>query len=570
MPLLASKKTAAVCGSLYLGKLIDLKERRLASQSLISKRMLWHTADFFQNDPNTPPSKATLSPTRSISAQEVRCLPPPLQCGTLISHTDELDSIIILVFDSRDPDAAPGDLGKGSESIRFKLPEFRRDPRQSIHWRIRIVLERRSRRKRMSRRVQGYLVDSYVARVRTCGLPAGKRCDMAPEFCAIDRSMNPDLISYWHDLRVPFIPTPTSMNPSVRWLLSFCSRLYHSPRFSGRAESANVKSPEPLERSPRGRSLVTKLIRRRGDWYWKWVNGIHLTVRAHPALQPTAPQYKLGSPTFSILPSTASHPDAQTLQIGIVALHPTWSVPGLSSVSMASSSLVVSRLHRLHPFSADRNIRNLSIDGAVLQDELSSASAFQATVRSSASLTSLTIGGLGECAWRMTDNILPYFFQFLQSLPRLRHLTINDFVLQVPNSPPPIPPCVAESPVSVRKLTVTNCHSTSLSFLLDCLEPSELTLEACWFIESLPMCDRLELCDVQPFEGLMERLLEWDGDELTIDSCPFISEGVISRLIHRMEETENAVWPGARLSFEGYPYAVRRGINEMLDIRSRM
>ncbi|KAJ3537596.1 hypothetical protein NMY22_g5529 [Coprinellus aureogranulatus] len=528
MPLLASKKTAA-------------------------------------NDLNTRSPKATLSPPRSISAQEARRLPLPLQC--------ELDTIVLL-FDSRVLDAAtnegtsiwltdqvlrsPGTLGRLQSVSGLNFLSSDADARVHLEIPEPSLLhipndgKRRSFRKRMFQRVQG--ISYRFARVRTCGLPAGKRCDMAPEFCAIDRSLNPDLIS----LAVTALVLLT--------VLSFYS-LFRTG--GNRRHDEHRVAGEPAKETG---CLVTKLIGRRGDWYWKWVNGILPSVRAHPALRPAISQYKLRPPTFSILISTASHPAFQTLQIWN---HRVSSFEGEClnypfTVPMASSSLVVSRHHPFHPFSVNQNLRSLAIDGAVLLDQLSSASAFQETVLSSANLTSLTIGGLGECAWRMTDNVLPYFFQFLQSLPRLRSLAINDFVLQVPNSPPPIPPCVADSPVSVRKLTVTNCHSTSLSFLLDCLEPSELTLEACWFIESLPICDRLELCDVHPFDGLVERLLEWDGDELIIDSCPFIEEGVISRLIHRMEETQNAAWPGARLSFEGYPYAVRRRINEMLDIRSRM
>lgn len=162
--------------------------------------------------------------------------------------------------------------------------------------------------------------------------------------------------------------------------------------------------------------------------------------------------------------------------------------------------------------------------------------------------------------------MLSRMLHFLRSLSHLRRLEVSDFVVASPNLPPRAP---NRPPLHIKRVAITNTHATSLSWLFDCIETHELTLDSCWFVEEFPDCSRLELHNIQPFEGLLDALLEWDGDQLIIDTCPFLDEGCVGRLIQCMEDSQEPVWRYSRVSFDGYPYAMRVRIHEFSDVRSQ-
>ena len=72
---------------------------------------------------------------------------------------------------------------------------------------------------------------------------------------------------------------------------------------------------------------------------------------------------------------------------------------------------------------------------------------------------------------------------------------------------------------------------------------------------------------IQAFHRFFNVLVGWDGEELTIDSCPFLNEAFVKRLRRVMVDSGEALWPGANIYFDGYGYGVWRRLDEFLDLR---
>lgn len=236
---------------------------------------------------------------------------------------------------------------------------------------------------------------------------------------------------------------------------------------------------------------------------------------------------------------------------------------------MSNSTLVLSRFSSFQHIPATATFSSVSFDGPVLLDHLRLPHLSRRLHSFCTNVDSLNVSFAG-CGARMTDNALAALFEFLSSIQTLRRLEIRNFVLSNPSRRPHVPMCLNYSPLRVRNLTIAHTESTSLAFLLGCIEAHDVALESCLWIERFPDCARLELYNIQPSEELAEVLMEWDGDALVVDSCPFVSEAFVHGLLQRMTATQEALWPSARLSFGDYPYDLKRRLIEFLDVRSRL
>lgn len=236
---------------------------------------------------------------------------------------------------------------------------------------------------------------------------------------------------------------------------------------------------------------------------------------------------------------------------------------------MAASTLVLSRFASLPDIPVDATFSSLAIDGSTLLDHLTDPLLSRRFRSACADIDTLTISFAG-CGARLTVAALDKVLRFLNALRKLRRLEIRNFVRANPGAPSTRPACLGRSPPSIKKLTIARTHSSCLTFLLNCIEAFEVALESCLWIERLPECSRLELFDIQPFEELMEILLKWDGNDLTIDACPFLNEGFIYELLQRVTSTKKAPWPAAHICFDDYPYEVERRLHELLDVRSQL
>ncbi|TEB37064.1 hypothetical protein FA13DRAFT_1787317 [Coprinellus micaceus] len=235
------------------------------------------------------------------------------------------------------------------------------------------------------------------------------------------------------------------------------------------------------------------------------------------------------------------------------------------------SRLNVTRRARILEYPVYRTLTHLAIDGIVFIEDLVGASRGVSLRTALTSVRYLTLNQLTECAFTFRDaSVLDTFFQSICSMNRLKRLTLSHFALPDSNHPPDVPACLADSPIPIERLNIHHTHGESLSFLFECFEPKNLSIDSCWFIRHLPDCNELTLSHIQTFDGFFGVLVGWDGRKLTFDSCPFLNELFVERLRGVMVGAEEAVWPGVNLFFHGYGYEVWRRIEEFQDLRWRL
>ncbi|KAJ3525535.1 hypothetical protein NMY22_g10535 [Coprinellus aureogranulatus] len=183
-----------------------------------------------------------------------------------------------------------------------------------------------------------------------------------------------------------------------------------------------------------------------------------------------------------------------------------------------------------------------------------------------ANITSLTITHFSESSARLFDEVLEGLFQFLQSLFGLDHLEIDEFALRDTQNPPDIPSSVSQTPLSVRDVVITRTQGTSLSFLLGCLRPRDLTLISCAAIDTLPDCASLTLIDIRDF-GPADALFRWKGPELIIQNCRFFERFFLRELRHMVIVNQQMIWLNTRVSVQPHTDAIWRRVEELRGIR---
>lgn len=214
-------------------------------------------------------------------------------------------------------------------------------------------------------------------------------------------------------------------------------------------------------------------------------------------------------------------------------------------------------------------ITQLNIDGNTLLDTLSNQQASVALYLSSSNISTLSIVDMAGCSSRLEQQVLDRLFEFLQSLTKLCRLSISGFTLGPAATT--LPACLWNLPISVTEVTVTSTHGASLSYLLQCLNPRELRLASCWFVQDLPTCAALTLDRIHSFDGFAKVLSGWDGGRLHIEDSPFLDEGFVQDLRRRMEEDGKPIWPHTNgVSYEGCSLEVRIKMAELLDVRAQL
>jgi hypothetical protein len=234
----------------------------------------------------------------------------------------------------------------------------------------------------------------------------------------------------------------------------------------------------------------------------------------------------------------------------------------MSSTTLAAPQIQASQTP------APGSLTVLSIDADTLLDNLLDQQLSADLYISSSNLTVLSIGSMAGCSSKLTEGLLNKLFEFLQSLTKLTRLSISGFTLGGASTT--LPTRLWASPIFISEVTVANTHGASLSYLLQCIQPRELRLVSCWFIQNLPSCERLTLTQVQPFDGFSEVLSTWDGDRLHIEHSPFFDEVFVQDLCRRMEESEQPIWPRVCVSHDGCSLALRIKMVDFLVIRSRL
>lgn len=213
-------------------------------------------------------------------------------------------------------------------------------------------------------------------------------------------------------------------------------------------------------------------------------------------------------------------------------------------------------------------LRILTIDAVVLLADILDPARSGPLYLALANVTYLSIARASDASSTLIDGVLQQFFDFLKGLMHLRTLRIEDFVL--PNSSHP-PDSLHHSPLSIRDLEVSNTDDSSLAFLLNSIRPQSLFLNSCARIHALPICASLTLQDINACSGLGDVLWRWNGRHLTIDSCSFLNEFFVEKLIQRMRAADRPLWPDVQqVSFEGCSAAVEGKMYELLDLRSQM
>ncbi|KAJ3513580.1 hypothetical protein NMY22_g14999 [Coprinellus aureogranulatus] len=315
----------------------------------------------------------------------------------------------------------------------------------------------------------------------------------------------------------------------------------------------------------------------------------HSLKKVAPAYIPSVPRTRgpsngvergwIRRPYISAFPRNCASPLIYRLAIAppfpptLLSL-PTWRSPGSIRYFRTEPILIGIRRCKLDTpgshkiaFSMEATLTDFTIDGTLLLNQILDPQHATTLYHRLEGVSTLAIKRMSACAWRLDDEALETLFDFIASLPSLEHLTFEDFVLQTPQRPPMNVPIAK---LQVSQVTIVKTHLTSLSFLLDIVQPRTLTLDGCYFIDRLPKCDHLILKRIQSFDGFADILVQWSGLKLDIESCPFLNEGFIRNLQRHMFDAGEGLWPDAEVTFFGNPYAVRRRIHQFLDIRERL
>ncbi|TEB24912.1 hypothetical protein FA13DRAFT_1796919 [Coprinellus micaceus] len=243
---------------------------------------------------------------------------------------------------------------------------------------------------------------------------------------------------------------------------------------------------------------------------------------------------------------------------------------------MSNSStreLYVTPAQRIETYPIDRSVKHLIIDGNVFVEDLLLDYRRCRTLENILSTAkSLTILHLTRSACYFENAIeMEVFFHAMLDMRAVKRISITKFTLPDSRYPPDTPVCVTTyGRIPIRKFHVDTTHGASLSFLLNCFEPQKLSLSWCEFVDYLPECDRLSLSRITPSEGLLDILVEWNGSELTIDNCSFLDKDFVRELKRVMVDTDEPIWPNAKVLFVGYSYTVCQRIYEMVDLRSQL